>query len=278
MKAILKYPGAKWRLSDWITSLFPTHKIYLEPFCGSGAIFFNKAPAEYETINDIDGQIINFFEVCRDYPEELARLIYFTPWSRGEYESIQEDRAGTGIKLIGNKIEDARRFCIRCNMGFGSKLADRAGWKNSTKCNRGAVNPKTWGGIPEIILQAAERLKQAQIECRPYHELIPKYNTKDCLIYADPPYLLNTRNSRLYAHEMGREAEHIQLIEILKAHKGLVVLSGYENDLYSEMFKGWIKLEYDTHTFSGAGRKEILWLNYEPDNQLNLFEGLEVRQ
>lgn len=42
MNAVLKYPGAKWRISEWIISHFPEHKVYCEPFFGSGAVFFNK--------------------------------------------------------------------------------------------------------------------------------------------------------------------------------------------------------------------------------------------
>ena len=37
MKAILKYPGAKNRIAKWIVDNIPTHKVYCEPFFGSGA-------------------------------------------------------------------------------------------------------------------------------------------------------------------------------------------------------------------------------------------------
>ena len=39
MNAILKYPGGKWRIADWIISYFPEHKVYCEPFFGSGLAF-----------------------------------------------------------------------------------------------------------------------------------------------------------------------------------------------------------------------------------------------
>mgnify|MGYP002606369201 CR=1 FL=1 len=42
MKAIIKYPGSKWSIADWIINFFPEHHTYLEPFFGSGAVLFNK--------------------------------------------------------------------------------------------------------------------------------------------------------------------------------------------------------------------------------------------
>ena len=38
----LRYHGSKWRISQWIISHFPDHKVYCEPYGGSGAILFNK--------------------------------------------------------------------------------------------------------------------------------------------------------------------------------------------------------------------------------------------
>lgn len=60
MKPILKYPGAKWKISDWIIQNLPPHESYLEPFFGSGAVFFNKKPARIETVNDIDNAVTRF--------------------------------------------------------------------------------------------------------------------------------------------------------------------------------------------------------------------------
>ncbi len=75
MNAILNYPGAKWSMAKQIVSIMPQHRSYLEPFFGSGAVLFNKPPSAIETINDIDGDIVNFFKVLRENPEELAEAI-----------------------------------------------------------------------------------------------------------------------------------------------------------------------------------------------------------
>ena len=53
---VLRWPGSKWRISDWIISHFPAHAVYMEPFFGSGAVYFSKPPADTETINDMDGK------------------------------------------------------------------------------------------------------------------------------------------------------------------------------------------------------------------------------
>ena len=47
MKAVLKYPGAKWRISEWIIAHFPEHKVYCEPFFGGGA-FSGKDPSKVD--------------------------------------------------------------------------------------------------------------------------------------------------------------------------------------------------------------------------------------
>ena len=273
--APLKYPGAKWSCASWITSHFPAHRFYIEPFFGSGAAFFNKAPSRFETINDIDGLVVNFFRACRDYPEQLARAINLTPFARDEYNAIREDQAGEDVILTGDCVEDARRFAVRCSQSFGSKLADRCGWKN-TKHSSGPVNPLVWAKIPETVIELAQRLKNAQIENTDAVTLIRDCNAEDCLIYADPPYLGETRKSkRIYRHEMLISEMHEKLLRALLDHKGKVVISGYDNTLYNGMLKGWAKDTRESRANSAALRIETIWCNFDlkqkHSDQLDLF-------
>lgn len=85
MKPVLKYPGSKWTLAEWIVGHLPAHRVYCEPFFGSGAVFFTKPPSKLETINDLDGEVVNLFRVLRDRPDDLAAAAALTPYAREEH-------------------------------------------------------------------------------------------------------------------------------------------------------------------------------------------------
>ena len=143
MTRILHYPGSKWSMADWIISNMPEHKTYLEPFFGSGAVFFNKKRSDIETINDLDSSVVNLFQVVRDNPDELARQISFTPLSREEYYNSYHDRDPDD-----SDIELARRFLVRCWQAIGAKTSDRTGWRSLISSN----GPKTadeWDRLKE---------------------------------------------------------------------------------------------------------------------------------
>lgn len=263
---VLKYPGSKWRLSNWIISHFPPHQIYLEPFFGGGAVLFNKVPSYLETVNDIDGNVVNLFRVIREQPEELARLVEFTPFAREEFYSSHEK---TGVPL-----EDARRFLVQVWQGFSGRTSHLSGWANFRCVAKGGDLPVRFAAVPERIIEVAKRLKNVQIENRPAQELIPEYKNKDVLIYADPPYVLGARTGgKVYAHEM-TEKQHCELLEVLIKHPGPVILSGYNCDLYRNRLTSWVRKTKQNMMQRAQVKEESLWLNpvaAEFNRQLTLF-------
>lgn len=260
-RPVLKYPGSKWRMADWIISLMPPHKSYLEPFFGSGAVFFNKRPSRIETINDLDGEIVNLFRCVREWPEELACAVALTPYSREEYERAWS-RFKAGGKACG--IEDARLTLVRYWQSHGSTSVYKGGWKNDRAGREYAYGVRYWRNLPGWVLDAAERLKDAQIEQTQAVELIRRFKHPDVLIYADPPYVVSTRKGKQYVVDMVEDRQHIELLEALKEHPGPVILSGYENELYEKHLQGWVKLHKKALAEGGAARTETVWLNYEP--------------
>lgn len=267
MNAVIKYPGAKWSINKWIIDKFPPHHSYLEPFFGSGAVLFAKSRSNIETVNDLDDEVVNLFEWIRNDPERLAAEIYMIPYARTVYE-----KAFTDKDIETDSFKRAVNFYIRLQMGHGFRTTgEKVGWKNDVQGREKAYACRQWCERPQVIIEAAERLRGVQIENRPAIELIARFNYPNVLIYADPPYLIQTRNScrKQYRHEM-TEKEHVQLIEALLAHRGPVLLSGYESELYNDMLRGWHKEHTTSIAQTATKRKEVLWMNFHPIEQTQL--------
>lgn len=266
MNTVIKYPGSKWSLADWIIRFFPKHHTYLEPFFGSGAVLFNKPRSCIETVNDLDGNVTNFFRWVKDDPEKLAHEIYYTPYARQVYEEAS-------IEAPADSLANAANFCIRCNMGHGFRTTgEKVGWKTDIQGRERAYAAKEWCELPEKIIQAAERLRGVQIENRPALDLIRRYNHKKVLIYLDPPYMPGTRHGKQYRCEMYSQKAHEELLEAVLTHKGPVLISGYATELYQDLLKHWHREETSCRTQSGKVKTENLWMNFKPEGTQLSFD------
>ena len=264
MKAIFKYPGSKWGIARWIIGFFPEHHSYLEPFAGSLAVLMNKPRSNIETVNDLDGNVVNLFEWIRRDPERLAHEIYWTPYSRKVYEDAF---AWTPEDSLGKAVN----FYIRLNMGHGFRTnGEKVGWKNDVQGRERAYAAQDWGSLPERIMQAAERLRGVQIENRPAVELIERFNYSNVLAYLDPPYVLSARHGKQYRYELDDKGQ-IELLDAALEHKGPLLISGYDNELYNDRLYGWHREETVGYSQVHIKKKEVLWMNFEPEKQLSLF-------
>lgn len=254
--SILKYPGGKWRIADWVISHFPAHRVYVEPFFGSGGVFFNKEPSYIETINDINGDIVNLFKVIRERPSALAAALELTPYSRAEYVACYD-------MTVGDEVERARRVLVRHHQSFGTTNQNKYTWRHG----RTSTSPKTaaqWSKLPEVVYEICGRLKGAQIECTDALTLIKAYDSEETLLYLDPPYLQGLRRRNMYTCEM-TNSQHIELIKLLLQSKSKICLSAYDNELYNDYLKGWYTAEKKTTAQMGLQRTEKLYMNYAPD-------------
>lgn len=257
MKTLLNYPGAKWGMAKKIISMMPPHRSYVEPFFGSGAVLFNKSPSPIETINDIDGDVVNFFKVLREQPEELYSLISMTPYARDVFEDAHLQRGTT-------ELERAYKFAIRSKMGYGFKTYQKTGFKMDIHGRENSYAVNCWNRLSLDLFEAAARLKEVQIENRPALDIIRRFNFENVLIYADPPYLLETRGGKQYKHEM-TEQDHVDLLDALKQHKGSVILSGYPSEMYERELAGWTRVTRKSYNQNRDQRTEVLWCNFHVD-------------
>ena len=148
-------------------------------------------------------------------------------FDRGKVLSAGEEEFGYLYAFMNGM--KAVNFYIRLNMGHGFRTnGEKVGWKNDIQGRERAYASRDWVTLPGRIMEAAERLRGVQIECKPAIEIIRRFNFGNVLIYADPPYILSTRHGKQYRHEMD-DAEHEQLLLALLEHKGPVLLSGDDN-------------------------------------------------
>lgn len=269
MKKVLKYPGSKWNIAPELVSMIPQHHSYLEPFFGSGAVLFSKKPSNIETINDLDHEVVNLFQCIRENPDELSRLVVSTPYSREEYDATYDSCVASE-----DPYEKARNFLIRCWQGYGFRTNGyKVGWKNDVQGRERAYALQCWYHLPEAIVEVAERLRRVQIENRPAIEMIERFNYPNVFMYLDPPYVLGTRtgNRKQYAYEM-TDADHEELLKLILQNNAKIMISGYESDLYNEYLAGWKKRNFPSCAEGGKPRTETVWMNYDSEIQINLFD------
>lgn len=267
---MLKYSGSKWNIAGQLVELIPPHKSYVEPYFGSGAVLFNKPPSAIETVNDLDGDVVNLFCCIQQDSERLARLVMTTPYSREIY-----DRQFEPDNSCASRYQRAVGFLIQCWQGHGFRTTGaKVGWKNDVVGRERSYALWNWYRLPDWIIGIAERLRKVQIECRPALEVIQRFDYPNVFMYIDPPYLLGTRRAKQYRHEM-TDADHEELLKIILQSKAKIMISGYESKMYDECLKGWHKEHFASCAEQGKPRQEVVWMNYEYHAQMTL-EDMEV--
>ena len=246
-----KYPGGKVKISSWVTSFFPRHKIYVEPFGGAAGVLLNKTPSPLEVYNDLNSDLVTFFSVLRDKEKaaELIRRLKLTPYAREEYYSCYP-------MPEGDDIERARALIVRAGMGIGIRMAvsdSRMGFAGDNK--KIYKNAKIFVNRVENMWKIAERFRSVIIEHRDALELISRYDTPDTLWYLDPPY--NCGYNFRYPATIDQEA----MLGAFRKVSGYVVLSGYMSELYADELAGWHMETRTNRTFAHREKEECLWLS-----------------
>lgn len=271
LKPVLQYPGSKVRLAPTILGLLGEHKGYVEPYVGSAAVLLAKPKVNVETVNDLNEVLIDFYEVLRDKALrfDLIEQLVDTPYAEAELKRCWVDDPEL------DRVERARRFFVRSNQQFVSGQGNGR-WTMTSNPSSGHTNASKWMNYKTRLHAMSERLQAVQIANRDsvqfLRDILDKGTpTKDIAVYADPPYLAETRNGSKYAVESDKSAHHVAMLEQLMRFEGPVVISGYPHPLYDEVLAStgqvWSKVVKQVAANSVAGkgsvakREEVLWCN-----------------
>ena len=263
--------GGKFYHLDFILPLLSYCEHFVDVYGGSGVVILNRQPANIETYNDIDGNLVNFFRVLRSDGHRLAELLSMTPWSREEYLMSLIDEPDL------SDLERARRFFVRAKMTFAgtSQNSTLGQWASArTKSSRGMSGlTSKWADAVDRLREISLRILRIQIENRPAVGMITKYDHPDALFYCDPPYVHESRKATdVYGFEM-TDDDHRELVDTLLNIKGRFALSGYACPLYDELLGDCYRFDgpEKTQFTSDDKRVETVWTNYQPETSGQLF-------
>ncbi len=246
----LPYIGGKRRVARRIAALIPEHTTYVEAFAGGAQVFFHKPRSKVEVINDLDGEVANFFRVTQRHATELGRLMGLQPASRDIFEAY---KAQDPSRLTD--VERAARF-LYLQKNCWSGLRARPSFHYAvTKPNN--HNPLT---LPRRLQEAAERLATVQIEHLPYEDVIARYDRPSTFFYLDPPYV----GVDLYHHNF-TDRQFRQMAERLQSIQGMFLLSVNDCMKARVWFRQFHRLEIAfpyTSLKQGGTFRELLFANF----------------
>lgn len=247
----LSYIGGKRALANQIIALFPKHTTYVEVFAGGAQVLFHKEPSKVEILNDLDGEIVNFFRVCQQHHEELVRYLSFMVVSRKWHELLKITNPAS--------LTDIQRAA--CHLYLLKNSYASLVLRLSYKCH--VVQPPGFNPerIPEQLQDAHKRLARVQIESLPYEEILRHYDRPQTLFYLDPPYY----GRKLYRYNLEHD-DFVAMAERLAHIKGKFVLSLNDTPEVREIFRKFkikgVELPYTAQKIAGKRFREVIITNF----------------
>ena len=176
IKPAITWPGGKTRLLGDILPLIPSHDTYVEPFAGGLAVMLAKPRSKLEVLNDINGDLVNFYRCVRFHTDVLLTELEFVLNSREEFHDFRQQPGLTDIQR-------AARWFFRNRTCFGGANMDSFG---STASGGGALNSRA--NRLEAIRVLNVRLDRVSIENLDWLKCLDLYDRPGTFFFLDPPY------------------------------------------------------------------------------------------
>lgn len=260
--------GGKTNIAGWIAEKLPEHLTYVEPFGGSASVLLNKERSHTEVYNDKDGDVVHFFRVARERPDELAEWVRTVPYAERHYHDWWEDFYGDGSRPEDD-IRRAGQWLFLRYTNFSGHVATKRGFRrDSANDPKGGRESHNWTNVPDRIRAIASRLQGVTILDEDYRETIDRYDTPETVFYVDPPYV---GNEDVY----NETTAHRDVAGALEGIEGYAMVSYMEIPPEFDL-DGWNVLEKGVvHRGSGTGEDatERLLCNFDPEDHPKFVDG-----
>lgn len=225
--------GSKRLIADKLIKLFPEEAYikYIEPFAGSGSVFFAKEKAsDLNVLNDIDNILVWVFKTLPKLSKNLKDYDF-------QY-NIKDMRnfINTEHKTIENTF--LKLIYMSCN-SYNSKFSNQI-YKARSQEDKFTKYLSCW----------IEKMKNVKVENKDYKYIIHKYDSKDSFFYLDPPY------EQAIKHKLYKDSkiDYHELSNMLSKIKGKFLMSMNDSDNIRNIFKHF-NIKY--HTVQSYGHINI---------------------
>jgi len=260
------YPGGKVLTAPRIIDKFPAHECFVEVFGGAASVLCQKDPAmsTTEVYNDLNDDLVNYFEVARQDTKQLRDRLDQIPYARSYHDDVKERWYGSGDRPA-DPVDRAAEFvflrCANINGIFGP---------SGFSAGRGGSTASAFRTVSDRVEWVAERFQNVVIESDDWEAIVDRYDGAETLFYFDPPYLNQSRRD-IYGPD-ATEFDHEGFAERITDAAGYWIVS------YSEVPPGLDRDEYVIEQWQKrwtAGTKEdeqtygmeSLIMNYEPSTE-----------
>lgn len=180
-----------------------------------------KDPAPLEVVNDINGDLVNFFRVAKFHHDALIDEVLSMPNSREVFDECLASPGQTDI------IRAARWFYLNKNSfgGMGKNFGI------SKKSGGPAMGSRERRG--EALQLLHKRFDKVCIENLDWRDVLKKYDTSGSLFYLDPPYTAGHQYTLPWTDE-----DHAELAEAVRSLTGRWILSYDDSKKVRKLYKG----------------------------------------
>ncbi len=237
--SIVKWAGGKSQLLNQFDKFFPERiEFYIEPFLGSGAVFFyvkRRFNPKKIILSDINEELINAYVVVRDKVDAVIEALKKHKEQHSK-ENYYKMRALEPAALTD--VERASRFIYLNKTCFNGLY--RVNSKGKFNVPIGSY--KNPGILKEDILKEANKLLQGvELKVMSFEKVLD-FVTKKAFIYLDPPYypLTKTSSFTAYTKEVFLEDEQKKLAEIFKELNKMgckLMLSNSDHPFIRDLYK-----------------------------------------
>lgn len=257
MKSPIKWVGGKSKLVDKLIPLIPRHKCYVEVFGGAGWLLFAKEPSQVEILNDFDENLMNFWSVIKNAPDQFIKSFEYTLVSRKTFNEYKEKYKNNDFD---DAIEKAHVFYYLVNAGFASDMKNPVFGTRCQSRNRLRIDE-----VDRTIPEAYKRLQKVTIENKSFEKLFEIYDSPDTFFYLDSPY----RNTKQYAVGKFTDEQYKLLADCCRNAKGKWLYTINDDEYIRELFKDFNIITHDVYysickTQNGRQNfKELIITNYD---------------